>query len=71
MGSITRAIKGKLKKTEGRVTGDKVREAQGAVEEKAGTFGTRVKANVNRAKAKMAETKAKARMKSAERKAGR
>ncbi len=64
MGSITRTIKGKLKKTEGRVTGDKVRQAQGSVEEKAGKLGTRVRANVAKAKAKI-------RAKTAKSKAGR
>ena len=71
MGSITRTIKGKLKKTEGRVTGDKVREAQGTVEETAGKLGTKVRANVARAKAKFAETKARARIKMAKGKVSR
>ncbi|HEX5062627.1 MAG TPA: hypothetical protein VFV99_24815 [Kofleriaceae bacterium] len=71
MGSITRTIKGKLKKAEGRMTGDKVREAQGAVEEKAGSFGTKVKGNVAKAKAKIAEAKTKAKIKAAKTKAGR
>ena len=64
MGTITRTIKGKLKKAEGRITGDKVREAQGTVEEKAGSIGTRVKA-------KVAQAKAKIRTKAAKTKAGR
>jgi uncharacterized protein YjbJ (UPF0337 family) len=64
MGTVTRTIKGKLKKAEGRVTGDKVREAQGNVEEKAGEIGTRVRA-------KVAETKARVRAKQAKSKAGR
>jgi uncharacterized protein YjbJ (UPF0337 family) len=59
MGTFTRTIKGKLKKTEGRLTGDKVREAQGAVEEKVGRVGTRVKANVARAKVKLGAKAAK------------
>lgn len=62
MGTITRTIKGKLKKAEGRITGDKVREAQGAVEEKAGSIGTKVKAGVAKTRAKLggklAKTKA-------------
>lgn len=64
MGSITRTIKGKLKKTEGKITGDKVRQAQGTVEEKAGKIGTKVRA-------KAAEVKAKVRAKTAKSKAGR
>jgi uncharacterized protein YjbJ (UPF0337 family) len=36
MGSTADKLKGKLKKVEGQVTGDKVREAQGWVEEKKG-----------------------------------
>lgn len=69
--SITRTIKGKLKKTEGQITGDKVREAQGAAEEKAGTMGTRVKAKVDQAKAKLSEKKAQFDAKRAKAKSGR
>lgn len=36
MGSTADKLKGKLKKVEGALTGDKVREAQGWVEEKKG-----------------------------------
>lgn len=36
MGSMADKLKGKLKKAEGELTGDKVREAQGWVEEKKG-----------------------------------
>ncbi len=36
MGAIIDKIKGKLKKAEGRATGDKVRTAQGVVQEKKG-----------------------------------
>lgn len=36
MGSTADKLKGKLKKTEGELTGDKVREVQGWVEEKKG-----------------------------------
>jgi uncharacterized protein YjbJ (UPF0337 family) len=36
MGSTADKLKGKLKKVEGEVTGDKVREGQGWVEEKKG-----------------------------------
>lgn len=36
MGSTADKLKGKLKKAEGQLTGDKVREAQGWVEEKKG-----------------------------------
>jgi uncharacterized protein YjbJ (UPF0337 family) len=51
MGAIANKIKGKLKKAEGRVTGDKVREAQGSVQDAAGTVGMKVKAGVAKAKA--------------------
>jgi len=36
MGSTADKLKGKLKKVEGQVTGDKVREGQGWLEEKKG-----------------------------------
>lgn len=45
MGAMTDKIKGKLKKTEGRMTGDKLRTAQGAATEKKGD----VRGAVNRA----------------------
>jgi hypothetical protein len=52
-------IIGKLKKIEGRVTGDKVREAQGKVEETAGSIGSKVKSGVRKAKAKIVAKAAK------------
>lgn len=58
MGSIGNTIKGKLKKVEGQVTGDKVREAQGKVQETAGKVGMKVKEGVAKLKAKALKTKA-------------
>lgn len=52
MGAIGNKIKGTLKKVEGRVTGDKVREAQGKVQETAGSVGLKVKAGAAKVKAK-------------------
>ena len=62
MGAIGNKIAGKLKKVEGKVTGDKVREAQGAVQDAAGTVGMKVKGAVAKIKAKagLAKMKAKA-----------
>lgn len=68
MGAIMDKIKGKLMKTEGRATGDKVRSAQGTVTDKKGdaklaasavkSKGRELKA---RAKAATARTKARSR----------
>ncbi|MGE0399482.1 MAG: hypothetical protein AB7T06_22400 [Kofleriaceae bacterium] len=71
MGSIGRTIKGKLKKAEGKITGDKVREGQGRVEEAAGKVGTKVKQGVAKAKMKARTAKAKLAGKAARTKAGR
>ncbi|HEU0033209.1 MAG TPA: hypothetical protein VFQ53_21400 [Kofleriaceae bacterium] len=61
MGEIKDKIKGKLKQTEGRLTGDRVRETQGTVEKKKGDLEglgnrvkNRVKAEVNGARARSA-----------------
>lgn len=51
MSATANKIKGKLKKLEGRVTGDKVREAEGTVQEAAGDVGSTVKAGLRKAKA--------------------
>jgi uncharacterized protein YjbJ (UPF0337 family) len=60
MGAIIDKIKGKAKRAEGRLTGDKVRSTQGTVEEKKGDVGikagnakARVRAGASRAKAKI------------------
>ncbi|HEY1553215.1 MAG TPA: CsbD family protein [Kofleriaceae bacterium] len=58
MSATTRKIKGKLKELEGKVTGDKLREAQGRTEKTAGKIGTAVKSRVRRAKARALKTKA-------------
>jgi uncharacterized protein YjbJ (UPF0337 family) len=55
MGSIKDKIKGKLMKTEGRVTGDKVRETQGKAVEAKG----KVKGAIERGVSKVKATKAK------------
>jgi uncharacterized protein YjbJ (UPF0337 family) len=58
MGAIANKIKGKLKKVEGRVTGDKLREAQGKVQETAGDIGTKAKLGAAKVKAKAKAAKA-------------
>jgi uncharacterized protein YjbJ (UPF0337 family) len=54
MGSTTTKIKGKLKKAEGQVTGDKVRSAQGRVEEGLGKIGEAVRRGVRKVKGAVA-----------------
>lgn len=71
MGAIKNKIAGKLKKAEGKLTGDKVREAQGSVQDAAGTVGMKVKAGVAKAKMKVAKIKAKVGAKAMKTKAGR
>lgn len=60
MGAMMDKVKGRLKKIEGKITGDKVRSAQGTVEEAKGDIELEgesaidnVKAGVSRAKAKI------------------
>lgn len=67
MGAIIDKIKGKAKQIEGRMTGDKVRTAQGTVEKKKGdvkSVGKRaansVRAGVSRAKGKVRNARARA-----------
>lgn len=67
MGAITDKLKGKAKKMEGRLTGDRVREAQGGLEEKKGDLEQRASRVKNRVKARIDE----ARMKRAAKKATR
>ena len=62
MGAITNKIAGKLKKVEGKVTGDKVRTAQGAAQDAAGTVGLKVKKTVAKAKVGAAKLKVKAKV---------
>lgn len=71
MGAIANKIKGKLKKAEGKLTGDKVREAQGSVQDAAGTVGMKVKAGVAKVKAKVTAAKVKLGAKALKTKAGR
>jgi uncharacterized protein YjbJ (UPF0337 family) len=54
MSTIGTKVKGKLKKAEGRLTGDRVREAQGAVEDAAGTVGGKIESGIRRAKTAVA-----------------
>ena len=56
MGALIDKVKGKLMKTEGRVTGDKVRSTQGKVVEAKG----KVKGAIDRGVAKARGAKAKA-----------
>lgn len=69
MGAITDKLKGKAKKLEGRLTGDRVREAQGSIEEGVGKVEgaiegaigrvrRRVDARVNEVRAKRAARRA-------------
>ena len=60
MGAMMDKVKGRLKKIEGKVTGDKVRSAQGSAQEAKGDISLEgesavdnVKAGVSRAKAKI------------------
>jgi len=57
MGTTGTKIKGKLKEIEGRVTGDKLRRAEGTVQKSAGKVGAAIKANVRKAKLRAAKTK--------------
>ena len=71
MGAIANKIKGKLKKAEGRLTGDKVREAQGSVQDTAGTVGMKAWGAAAKAKLKAKSVKARVGAKMAKTKAGR
>jgi len=62
MGATTDKIKGKLMKAEGKLTGDKVRSAQGSVEETKGKVKGAVSRGVAKVKGKAAELKARGRM---------
>ena len=72
MGAIIDKIKGKLMKTEGRVTGDKVRSAQGKVVETKGKIKGAVDRGVAKARGKAEELKVRGKMAAgkARRKAG-
>ncbi len=59
MGATTNKLKGKAKRAEGRITGDRVRETQGAVEEKKGDIEGAVDRMKNRARARIEEARAK------------
>lgn len=68
MAGISDKIKGKLKKAEGRITGDKVRETQGTVEEKKGDLEMRFNRAKNRVRARVDEARVKHQAKKATRK---
>jgi uncharacterized protein YjbJ (UPF0337 family) len=58
MGATSNKIKGKLKEIEGKVTGDPVRQAEGAVQSTAGKIAATVKAGARRVRAKAKAAKA-------------
>ena len=59
MGATSDKLKGKVKKMEGRLTGDRVREAQGGFEEKKGDVEGAFQRTKNRARARINEARAK------------
>lgn len=59
MGGISDKLKGKAKKIEGKLTGDRVRQAQGTVEEKKGDLENAASRTKMRARAKIDEMRAK------------
>jgi uncharacterized protein YjbJ (UPF0337 family) len=61
MGAMTDKVKGKLMKAEGKLTGDKVRSAQGSAVETKGKVRGAVERGVAKAKGKVAEVKARGR----------
>jgi uncharacterized protein YjbJ (UPF0337 family) len=71
MGAIGNKIKGKLKKAEGKLTGDKLRETQGKAQDAAGTVGMKAKGAAAKAKLKAKSVKARVGAKLAKTKAGR
>jgi uncharacterized protein YjbJ (UPF0337 family) len=61
MGAMTDKIKGKLKQVEGRLTGDKVRTAQGTAEKSKGDLEDGVSRVASKVRAKASEVKARTR----------
>ena len=59
MGAMMDKVKGRLKKIEGKLTGDKVRSAQGSVQEAKGDLGLEGESAVDNVKAGVSRTKAK------------
>jgi uncharacterized protein YjbJ (UPF0337 family) len=57
MSAIGNKIKGKLKEVEGKVTGDKLRQAEGSVQKAAGKVVATVKNKVRNIKARAAMSK--------------
>jgi uncharacterized protein YjbJ (UPF0337 family) len=60
MSAIIDKVKGKLKKIEGKVTGDRVRSAQGTVEEAKGDLELKAKRVAGKVKAKGQRVRARA-----------
>ncbi|MDQ3339587.1 MAG: hypothetical protein M4D80_30850 [Myxococcota bacterium] len=61
MGAIIDKVKGKLMKAEGKVTGDKVRSAQGSAVETKGKVKGAVERGVAKVKGKVSELKSRGR----------
>jgi uncharacterized protein YjbJ (UPF0337 family) len=59
MSAFSNKLKGKAKRAEGRLTGDRVRETQGAVEEAAGNAQGKFERTKARVNAKIDEMRAK------------
>jgi uncharacterized protein YjbJ (UPF0337 family) len=57
MSAIGNKIKGKLKEVEGKVTGDKLRQAEGSVQKTAGKVVAAVKNKVRNVKARVSMSK--------------
>jgi uncharacterized protein YjbJ (UPF0337 family) len=58
MSPTANRIKGKLKEVEGRITGDKLREAEGRVQKAAGKAEEAMKRGARRVKARVTTSKA-------------
>jgi uncharacterized protein YjbJ (UPF0337 family) len=67
MGAIADKIKGTAKQIEGKLTGDKVRQAQGTVEKTKGKVEGAASRAVRKVKTKVATTRAKSRARRAAR----
>ena len=67
MSALSNKLKGKLKRAEGKLTGDRVRETQGAVEETAGDVQGKFQRGKARVNAKIDEMRAKRAAKKAKR----
>jgi uncharacterized protein YjbJ (UPF0337 family) len=59
MGSTSDKLKGKMKQAEGKMTGDRTREARGAAEETKGNIAGSIERAKSRVSARIEEAKAK------------